>query len=213
MSWSSDVAGSAITNVIIFVFTIYVENRFGIAKWLVRIWHRIKNSDVFVKINVVYESNVPFENLKGFIKDSFREQSKNLSVKKDSSQSLEFMVDDSYQISVYNQPNNEVSILTNKIKSTMQGVTKDVQKILNVLDNCKEKVKEWNFEEKEFSLYLHLPQEDPFTKIYPPRDIELKDYEIEFSHAGSIIKLKAKKVLNIHAKNRHSLEEIIRYFV
>ncbi len=217
MTWSSEVVGSAVAEVVKYVITfaiaIYVEYRFGIANWLVRIWHRIKNSDVFIKINIVYESTTPFESLKGFIKDGFREQSKNLSAKKDSSQSLEFMVDDSYQITVYDQPNNEVSILTNKIKSTMQGVTKDVQKILNVLDNCKEKSKEWNFKEKEFSLSLYLPYKDPFTKIYPPKDIKIKDYEIELAHnGGSIIKLKAD-VLKIHTKYRHSLEAVIRYFV
>lgn len=217
MTWSSDVIGSAVVEVlkyvITFAITVYVEHRFGIAKWLVRIGHRIKNSDVFIKINVVYESNIPFERLKGIIKDGFREQSKNLSVKRDSSQSLEFMVDDSYQITVYDQPNNEVSILTNKIKSTMQGVTTDVQKILNVLDNCREKLKEGNFKEKEFSLSLHLPYKDPFTKIYPPKNIEIRDYEIELAHnGGSIIKLKAD-VLKIHTKYRHSLEAVIRYFV
>lgn len=205
--------------ILVSILSIILENKFGIIKWLIRVYHKLRNSGIHVRVNVVYDSNLPFDSLKEYIKDGFRNRYKRLAVHKDNPQSLEFMVEDSFQISIQTNPNNEVSILTNKIKSTMHDVTNDVHNILDALNMVKEKIKETkdvitNFEEKEFSLELYLPYKDPFTKIYPPKNIKIKDYGVELIHEnyGSIIKLKAD-ILKIHTKHRHNLEKVIESFV
>jgi len=214
----SDVISKVIVWIFVSVVSIILENRFGIIKWLIRRYHKLKNSGIYVRVNVIYDSNLLFDSLKEHMKDSFRNRYKKLKVYKDSPQTLEFMVEDSFQISVQNNPNNEVSILTNKIKSTMQDITSDIHNILDVLNGVEEKIKTGdsmaNFEEKEFSLDLYLPYKDPFTKIYPPKNIKIKDYEVELIHEnyGSIIKLKAD-FIKIHTKYRHNLEKVIEGFV
>ncbi len=216
-----DIGSQVLIWIFLAIFSIILENRFGISKWLIKLYHhKIRNSEIYIRANLVYNSNLSFDGLKEYIKEGFRERYVKLDVHNDSSQSLGFMVGDIFEISVQNNPNNEISIQTNKIKTTMKGVENDVRNILNVLNDVKGKIKEkenypiMNFEEKEFSLYLYLPYKDPFTKIYPPKNIRLKDYEVKLIHEdyGSIIKLKAD-FLNINTKERHELEELIKYFI
>jgi hypothetical protein len=170
-------------------------------------------------INIVLSSTLPFTDLKECLKDSFRERYKRLKIYKDSPQGLDMMVDDMFHIYSSENPNNEVFIQTNKIGFKMQGIKEGLNKILDSINEAKERANkekgnEATFTEKEFSLYLYLPYADPFTKIYVPKNIQLKDYEIKLVHEdyGSIIKLKAD-FLNINTKYRHELEELIRYFI
>jgi hypothetical protein len=215
----SDVIARVFIWILLFIFSIIVENKFGITKWLKRKYHFFKNSEVHVMINVVFNSTLPLIDLKEYLKDSFRERYKRLKIYKDSSQSLDIMVDEIFHIYSSENPNNEVSIQTNKIGFKMQSIKKGLNKILDSINDAKERVNNekgngTTFTEKEFSLYLYLPYTDPFTKIYVPKNIQIKDYEIKLFHEeyGSVIKLKAD-FLNINTKYRHELEELIRYFI
>lgn len=216
----SDVITRVLIWILLFIFSIIVENKFGITKWLKRKYHFIKNSEVRVMINVVFNSTSPLTDLKECLKDSFRERYKRLKIYKDSPQGLDMMVNDMFHIYSSENPNNEVSIQTNKIGFKMQSIKEGLNKILDSINDAKERANKEKgngvvaFTEKEFSLYLYLPYTDPFTKIYVPKNIQLKDYEIKLVHKdyGSIIKLKAN-FLNINTKHRHELEELIRHFI
>lgn len=208
-----------IISMIVSISTIILENKFGITKWLVRKVHWIFNSDVKVIINVVYSSNLPFDNFKEYVRTAFRNRYNNkLRVYDDTTQKLDIMVDDTFHIYALAGANNEVSIQTSKIASKMQNIKDDAHNVLDTLNEAKEKIEEINssaitFNEKEFSLYLDLPYKDPFTKINPPKNVKIKDYELELiPYRGSIIKIKADFV-NINTKYRHDLEKVIDHFV
>jgi len=207
-----------ITSVVIVICTILLENKYGFAKWFIRKTHTVLNSSVQIIIYVGYNSNLPFDNLKEYIRNSLRNKYKTLRVYNDSPQTLDIMVDESFHIYVQNNPNNEISIRTSKINSRMRGIKDDAHNILDALNEAKQKIEAdmgsiITFKEKEFSLYLYLPYKSPFTKINPPKNIKIKDYELELTHGvGSVIKIKADFV-NINTKSRHELETVIQQFV
>ena len=129
------------------------------------------------------------------------------------------MVDDSFSISVFQNPNDEVTILTNKIKTTTKDIKKDVRKILDVLTDTKDEISKSNnnemlFYEKEFEIYLYLPFNDTYTKIYSPKNVIVKDFEVYFTDLefDRVIKLKAD-YLKIQTMKRYELEQIIDHFV
>lgn len=208
----------SIASIFIFIGTILLENKFGIAKWFIRKTHTILNSSVQIIIYVVYNSNLPFDNFKEYIRNSLRSKYKTLKIYNDSPQTLDIMVDESFHVYIQNSPNNEISIRTSKINSRMRGIKDDAHNILDALNEAKEKIEAdmgdvITFKEKEFSLYLYLPYKSPFTKINPPKNIKIKDYELELTHGvGSVIKIKADFV-NINTKSRHELETVIQQFV
>ncbi len=174
-----------------------VENKFGLYKSFLRVLHRF--SEIQVLIRVSYHSNLPFNYIKDYIKNEFRNQYQNLKVYKDSSETLDFMVNNEFHVIVQNNPNNELSAYTNKITTRVNKSKCLVQSFLKVLEHIKEEIHEQNelidLKEKEFSLYLDLPYENPFSTMYIPKNMENKKNELEFVHKenqGSIkIKLRA----------------------
>ena len=60
----SDVISKLIVWFLVFIASIIIEDRFGVTKRLIRFCHKIKNSGIYVRVNVVYDSNLQFESLK-----------------------------------------------------------------------------------------------------------------------------------------------------
>jgi hypothetical protein len=71
-----------------------------------------------------------------------------------------------------------------------------------------------NLKEKEFSLYLDLPYENPFSTMYTPKKMEKQKNELDFVHKenqGSM-KIKSNHV-SIHTKRSADLYEIMENLV
>ena len=205
--------------ILIAILLMVIENRFGVINAIKKTIYKIIPSPSQIKIIIIFHSSQPFKIIKKNITDHFREKYKKISTKKNSYQTLEFMVDDSFSISVFQNPNDEVTILTNKIKTTTKDIKKDVRKILDVLTDTKDEISKSNnnemlFYEKEFEIYLYLPFNDTYTKIYSPKNVIVKDFEVYFTDLefDRVIKLKAD-YLKIQTMKRYELEEIIDHFV
>lgn len=214
-----DIGIEIIIAILLVPFSMAIENRFGVINSIKKIIYKIIPSPSQIKISIIFHSSQPFEIIKKNITDHFREKYKKISTKKNSSQTLEFMVDDSFLISVFQNPNDEVTIITNKIKSTTKDIKKDVRKILDVLTDTKDDISKSNFNEmlfyeKEFEIFLYLPFSDTYTKFYSPKNVIVKDFEVYFSDLefDRVIKLKADYI-KIQTMKRYELEEIIGHFV
>ncbi len=191
-----------------------LENRFGILKRSKKVYHKILNSPAQLLINLVFESQIRFSDIKKIFGAFLRNEYGAIQVYKDSVQNLEVLVDNLFIVKVMKSPNNELIVNTSKIKTGMRTIKGDVEKFLNTLDNVQEEIKSQFptslFKEKEATVYLYLPYKDMFSKIYPPKNIVLKDYEILFSEDSyhSIIKVRLG-LLEVYSKNGKNLEKII----
>lgn len=216
----SGIISNIIAVPVIFILSILLENQFGIFKLIKRKWHYLKNSEVYIKTNIVYNTTIPLVEFCESLKNSFRLQYNQLKIYKESpTGELDMMINNMFHIRVYGNPNNEVSIQTNKISFKMQGIQEGLRKILDTINIAKEeadtnKQNGQIITEKEFSLYLELPYSDPFVKIYTPKEIQIKNYEVRLSHLDhkSEIVLNAK-YLNLNAQHRYDLENLIKYFI
>lgn len=218
-SFLLEIGVEILITILFMLISMVIENRWGVINAIKKTIYKIIPSPSQIKIIIIFHSSQPFKIIKKNITDHFREKYKKISTKKNSYQTLEFMVDDSFSISVFQNPNDEVTILTNKIKTTTKDIKKDVRKILDVLTDTKDEISKSNnnemlFYEKEFEIYLYLPFNDTYTKIYSPKNVIVKDFEVYFTDLefDRVIKLKAD-YLKIQTMKRYELEEIIDHFV
>ena len=216
-----DQIGGALNNafvwVLLIVVSIFTENKFGLVKKIKRLWHKIMNSSCQFSFVLIFSSNIRFDNIKNQLRECFKREYKNIKIYKDSIGALEMKIDNSFTISLLKNPNNEISLLTSKLKTGMRELNKDIDKLLNVIDVCQNNLNNQNhqnkFTDKEINIKLFLPYKNPYTKIYPPKNIYIKDYEIELSDKqyASIIKLKID-VLNVSITKRANLSKVLKRF-
>ena len=211
-SFLLEIGVEILITILFMLISMVIENRWGVINAIKKTIYKIIPSPSQIKIIIIFHSSQPFKIIKKNITDHFREKYKKISTKKNSYQTLEFMVDDSFSISVFQNPNDEVTILTNKIKTTTKDIKKDVRKILDVLTDTKDEISKSNnnemlFYEKEFEIYLYLPFNDTYTKIYSPKHVIVKDFEVYFTDLefDRVIKLKAD-YLKIQTMKRYELE-------
>lgn len=216
----SDIITSIVVSILASVCTFFismkVENKFGLYKSSLRLLHQF--SETQIRIHVSYHSNLPFNYIKDFVKTGFRSQYQNLRVYKDSSETLDFMVNNEFHVIVQNDSNNEMSVYTNKITTKVNKSKSMVHSFISILENVKEEIHKQNelinLKEKDFSLYLDLPYEDPFTTVYIPKNMTYKKNELEFVHGKSqgVMKIRNSHV-SIHAKRSDDLYEIMESLV
>jgi hypothetical protein len=216
----SDIIASIVVSILASIFTFFismkVENKFGLYKYFLKILHKF--SEIQIRIRVTYHSSLPFNYIKDYAKNEFRNQYQNLKVYKDSSETLDFLVNNEFHVIVQNDSNNELSVYTNKITTRVNKSKSMVNNFLKVLENIKEKIHEQNelinLKEKDFSLFLDLPYEDPFSTIYVPKNMTKMKNDLEFINEKNqgTMKINGNKV-SIHTKRSDDLYEIIEYLV
>lgn len=199
--------------------SMFIENRYGIINSFKKLYYKIIPHKAQIKIITIYNSTQQFETIRVHCINRFREKYNNIDVKKTTPSSLEFMVNDSFLISVLQNPNNELTLFTNKVKTTTKDIKNDVGIILDVLADFKDDINksdgnEGVFHEKEFEIFLYLPFNDTYTRVYTPKNVIVKDFEVLFSDLeyDRVITLKAD-YLNIQTTKRYELEKIIKHFI
>jgi len=216
----SDIITSIVVSILASIFAFFismkVENKFGLYKYFLRLLNQF--SEIQIRVHVSYHSNLPFNYTKDYIKSGFRSQYQNLRVYKDSSETLDFLVDNVFHVIVQNDSNNEMSVYTNKITTRVNKSKSIVHDFINILENIKEEVHKQNelinLKEKDFSLYLDLPYKDPFSTVYIPRNMTYKRNELEFVHNKSqgTMKIRSNHV-SVHTKRSDDLYEIMENLV
>lgn len=218
-SWILEGVSEGIQISILTILLVLLEHKFGLLMKLKKIFHRVINSKSPIILNITYDTNINFDELKQIIKNFFNEEYKDIKVFKTKG-TLEFNVDKSFNITVYDNTNNEISILTSKLPTTMWTVKKEIRKVFDVLKKIKkhleQDVKGTNkfFNEKEFSIRIFLPYKNCYMKLYPPKNVDIKKYDIQFIHKDfpSIIEIKGD-IINIHSSHQSNIEQIIRKII
>lgn len=183
---------------------------YGVNPRIIKFIHKyIKNSKSPMIINVTYETNVNFAELKEEIKRYFREEYGKLTLFK-SSKSLKIQLNETFTLSVFDNGDDKISIITSKLPTTLKDVKKETNRFLRVLNKIKKKyeskLKDGHkfFNEKEFSIKLYLPYKGRYVKIYSPKKMKIKTYDIIFNddEYESIVQLKGDVMNKTDERNK-----------
>ena len=158
------------------IATSYINNKFAISRKATKLKHKICNSEISMILSVSYESNYPFEKIKDYVKNEFREKCGQLKVYLDNERQLDFeVVNGGFHVIIEYNTYTELSIRTSKIVRHMNTIVKTVEYILDVSNKIKKEIKKKDdtikLEEKDFSIYLYLPYKQIFTNFYTPKKI------------------------------------------
>lgn len=199
------------------VTSMLAENKFGIIPTLTKKYHKLKNSELTVFLNVTFRSNIQFEQLKQDLKKVFKNTYEKVKLYEDNSHFMDMQIDDSFHIRAYDN-DDEVDIRTSEITCHMNTVSSTTGKLLNTLNQVKSLLKQSDtdtiFEEKNFSIFLSLPYKNIYSKFYTPKNLKVKEYELTMSseERGSSVKLTVDYI-NINSDDRSGIEDVIKQFI
>lgn len=212
--WLGDKVVEGVSIFLVSGLLILIENKWGIMPRLTKFYHKFRNSKSPIILNITYESNYDFNKIKEIVKKTFRKEYGKIDVYKNKN-SLKFNVSQDFNFSVYDNKDN-IIFQTTKLPTTMNSIEKEINKILTVLKKIEKKIKKEIeettkiFKQKEFSVKLFLPYKSRYIKFYTPKNIEIKNYEIEFNDKeySSVLKLKGD-VFSIHSEEQMALEKVL----
>jgi hypothetical protein len=223
-TWVVEGVSQGISISILTILAILLEYKFGIVPKLIKLWHKILNSKAPVILNITYETDEDFKQddfnqVKEIVKDVFRSEFNKIKIFK-SKNTLEFNVNGMFNITIFDNKNQQISLLTSKLPTTMWSMKKDLRKLFSTLKIAKEKIinvakeKKQIFKEKEFSIQIFLPYRNRYVKFYPPKGINIKEYDIKFNHDefSSMIHLKGD-VVNIYTDEQTHIDKLISKIV
>lgn len=197
------------------VVAIIFENKYKLVDKITKLWHKIKNSKVELSLLVKYSSNMPFKDIKEIILDNLRKNYAPLRVHQNNENKLEVMVNNSFNISIEFDLNGDLSIQTNKITSHINFINKSIDDILNVFKDIKRDIgaSGHQHDEKYFTVHLHLPFKNIYTRFNMPKGIVIDNYEVKMFHKTHHSEVVLKEhVLKIVSNQKDDLIDAIKCF-
>ncbi len=206
----------ALVAVILILVAVMVENRFGLRKRTGMIWHKIVNSETYFKIDAVYDTDMVFENVRDEVKSVFREHYGDITILEDGSGSVTLEVNDNFLVTLGLTDDDEVSIETSKITSTMRDMRTEIDELLQVIGDFEERshnvVKGTDnaFEDNQFTAELFLPYNSTFVNMHLPRGVTLTSYRLTLDYPDYDCSIQdTGESLNITTDHREDLHTIL----
>lgn len=182
-----------------------------------RIQRRVENSEFQIRLHIVYNSDADFSLFCNELKNCLRKKYRYLEILKENLYMLQLAAGDLFNIKVH-KTDNQIVFETSKLTLQTKNATQKTHQLLNCLDDVQEKIKnkddDIKFEVSGFSLYLYLPVNNSFSKVYTPDILNIDNYKIKAVHSeeNNVIEIQAEQIC-ITTPYRHKLDEIIEFFV
>ncbi|MFB6077186.1 MAG: hypothetical protein ABEK12_03590 [Candidatus Nanohaloarchaea archaeon] len=168
---------------------ILLEYRFGFLRRVEILLHRLANSEAKARITAVYETDLPFDNVKDEVKSVLRETYGEIEAGTDGSKTLEVTVDDRFTVTVTRQDDG-FQIRTGKIVSTMRGMKRDLADIHTVLADLHDRHARQTeqsgstFAEESFDIDLEAPHGSKYVTFHLPLGTRVTERDFTFEHAA-----------------------------
>lgn len=168
-------------------------------------------------LTLIFDSNLDLNSIKKFVIDGFKSkyqcEVKIYPVKKNS---CEISINNEFNITIWENVNNEIVITTSKYKTMIKTLSIDVKKIISTLNDIQKQFAEEEkgtgkyFKEKEIDFELYLPYQPKFFRFYSYKNIEIKDYEMKILHNDYNTKIKLKlSSINLNGADSQEIIDLI----
>ncbi len=182
-----------------------------------RIYRKVENSEFQIRLRILCNSNVNFNLFCNELKNCLRKKYRSLEISKENPYLLQLTAGDSFNVKVH-KIDSQITFETSKLTLQTKNATQKTQQLLNCLDEVQEKLKHNNsdlkFEVADFSLWLDLPINNSFSKVYTPEILNIENYKIDTIHIenNNIVQIQAQHIY-VTTPYRHKLDKIIEFFV
>jgi len=174
--------------IILILFAVLIENRYGLRKRISMLWHLIVNAETHFKLTARYDTDLPYETIAEELKNVFREHYGTITVLDDGNDTRTVEVDDTFVVTLGMPDDEQVSIETSKITATMRDMRPEIGTLLEVLGDLEDRSQhqvqntDHHFTDDTFTADLFLPYTSTFITTQLPRGVTLTGYQLDLDY-------------------------------
>lgn len=177
-----------LAGIVLVLATVLLENQFGMRKRAGLLYHKIVNSETHFKVDAVYDTDMAFENVQDEVKSVFREHYGDITLLEEGSGNVTLEIDDTFLVTLGQTDDDEITIETSKITSTMRDMRPELTELLNVIGDFEQRSHnqsnstDHTFQDQKFTAELFLPYNSTFINTYLPRGVTLNGYRLDLDY-------------------------------
>lgn len=175
-SMISDVVSSIIASVIIFIISIYIENKYHVINRAKKKWTVLFNKETTSQMALEYKTKSDFEKIKEEFKNTFRSE-KRFDIKKTTQLSMAFTYD-IFSINIINTKTGTVFVEVERMGCGINDMKEKINYFLAKMNELSKKEVLSSFLSCDLTFSLPYKWED--LNLYIPKNFEIKEYTVSY---------------------------------